>query len=78
MKVATLRRWVREQGNGASRGEAPVRLQEISLGELLGRGARAEGGPWEAEIRLASGVVIAIAPGVASARVRELVEAARC
>jgi transposase-like protein len=76
LRVPTLRRWVLEQAGDSRPPDKAVELQEISLGQLLGQRDRAD--VWEAEIRLPSGVVLALAKGTPAARVRELVEAVRC
>lgn len=78
LTVSTLRRWVREQAGDSSPGPESVTLQEVDLSRLLGQEAIAGAGMWEAEIRLPSGVVIALARGTPVVRVRELVEAVRC
>lgn len=76
--TSTLRRWIRERTGPNRKPPRPVALQEISLGELLGNQGNQGGRAWEAEIRLPSGVVIAVAPGTTRTRVRDLVEAVRC
>jgi hypothetical protein len=53
-------------------------LKEISLEEVLGRGAPDEARSWEFEIRLSASLAIAVAKGTTAARIREVVEALRC
>ena len=50
----------------------------LPLTSLLGPSQTPRPSSWEAEIRLPSGVTLALAPGVPLSRVLELVEALRC
>lgn len=77
LKVSTLRKWIRQRGGSIATRQA-VGLEEISLGELIGPEIAARTTAWELEIRLPSGVAIALARGTTAARLRELVEAVRC
>ena len=78
LSVATLRNWIRRHrsaplplGNG-------VELQEVDLGRVIARELAAGSTRWEAEIRLPSGVSLAVGQGTSASRVRELLEALRC
>ena len=76
LSVGTLRNWIRGQRQARSPVETPPAFREMSIGDFLSRsGQSAE---WEAEIRLPSGVVIAVTRRVSAVRVKELVEALRC
>lgn len=80
LSYGTFRNWIRRLARaGAQPGSAsPIRFQEIPLQELLGPAGTRETCSWEAEIRLPSGVIVALAPGIELERVRQLLEAARC
>jgi hypothetical protein len=73
-----LRRWIQEQAAGKDAPVRPLALKEISLEEVLGRGAPDEARSWEFEIRLSASLAIAVAKGTTAARIREVVEALRC
>jgi hypothetical protein len=73
--VGTLRNWIRRQASPPARS---LTVREISVADVLGPDAPARGGDWEFEIRLPSGVVLAVARGTPGSRVRELLEALRC
>ena len=80
LSYGTFRNWIRRLAYaGAQPGSAsPIRFQEVPLQELIGPSGARGACPWEAEIRLPSGVVVALAPGIEPERVRQLLEAARC
>lgn len=79
LSVATLRNWIRWSVQATtSSGASAFAFREIDVAQVLGGSARVVDSTWEAEIRLPSGVVIAVGRGTSAARVRELLEAARC
>lgn len=80
LSYGTFRNWIRRlaSAGGQPAPASPIRFQEIPLQELLGSAGTPETCPWEAEIRLPSGVILALAPGIELERVRQLLEAARC
>ena len=77
LRVATLRRWIADESRQSSPTIDRPAFQEIDLASLLGHPSRTSAS-WEAEIRLPSGITLALAPGVPLSRVLELVEALRC
>ena len=76
--ISALRRWIQAQAAGKDAPGRPLALKDISLEEVLGRGAPAEMRSREFEIRLPAGLAVAVAKGTAAARIREVVEALRC
>lgn len=80
LKLGTLRNWIRRHGTNVvpSSQEPGIEFREISLDQVLGIQPGGGRPVWEFEIRLPSGVVIAVASGSSAARLRELVEAVRC
>lgn len=78
LSLGTLRNWIRRHGGSQSITPEPVAFQEIRLSEMLGAPTAASSTPWEAEIRLPSGVVLSVAREATASRVRELMEAVRC
>ena len=78
LHVASLRRWIREDSRqGTTPSNVPA-FQEVDLAALLSPSPRPGLSSWEAEIRLPSGVTLALAPGIPLSRVIELVEVVRC
>lgn len=75
LSVSTLRNWVR---SGRRKADMLPAFREISVGDLLKPSGGVSPAPWEAEIRLPSGVVMALAPGVGIDRVKELLKALQC
>ena len=75
LSVSTLRNWVR---NRRSKPDMLPAFREISVGDLLKSSGGVPPAPWEAEIRLPDGMVMALAPGVGIDRVKELLKALRC
>lgn len=78
LSVGTLRNWIRGCAQQHAQAKAVPAFREISIGEILGGSRSAQSGAWEAEIRLPSGVVIAVGPSATVDRVKELLEALRC
>lgn len=78
LRVGTLRNWVRQQDRGSASGAERLDFHEVALDQLIDHGPPASGPDWELEIRLPSGVAIAVAAGIATSRLRELLEAVRC
>ena len=79
LRVGTLRRWIaEEESRQAESTTTSPAFQEFDVASLLGRSQAPVSGSWEVEIRLPSGVTLALAPGVPLSRVIELVEAVRC
>ena len=80
LNVGTLRNWIRRHATASvpSTGEPGIAFREISLGQVLGMPTGGGAPGWEVEIRLPSGVVIAVAPGTSAPRLREVMEAVRC
>lgn len=78
--MGTLRNWIRRHGTDVvpSSEKPGIEFREISLDQVLGLQPGGGRPAWEVEIRLPSGVVIALAPGFGAARLREVVEAVRC
>lgn len=80
IRYGTFRNWVRAHALAARpvTSEPSIQFQEIRL--LDREAAKPTRTPiaWEAEVRLPSGVMLALAPGIPAARVRELMEAVRC
>ncbi len=76
----TLRNWIGRHGDSPTlaRPEPPIRFEEIRLPIPGPVGAGSCAAPWEAEVRFPSGLVVALAPGMTVARVRELMEALGC
>lgn len=78
LRVTTLRNWIRRHRGESVQAREVVELREVDLGKLIGPELAGRPIAWEVEIRLPSGVAIAVAPGTAATRVRELAEAVRC
>ena len=78
LKVGTLRNWVRHYDQRSTAEPDRVELQEIQLDQVLARAQPTASVGWELEIRLPSGLAIAVAPGTSASRLRELLEAVRC
>lgn len=78
LHVAALRRWIAEESRQTLPMADASAFQEVDLATLLGPSQTPRSGSWEAEIRLPSGVTLALAPGIPLSRVIELVEAVRC
>ena len=78
LHVGSLRRWIAEEPRPTATATEPPAFQEFDLASLLGPSQTPRPGSWEAEIRLPSGVTLALAPGVPLSRILELVEALRC
>ncbi len=78
LSLATLRNWICRQRANIIRPPSAAELKEVDLGALIGPELVAGSTGWEAEIRLPSGVCLAVGRGVSASRVRELLEALRC
>ena len=79
LSVATLRNWSRTAAQAAGSSDSnTTAFREIDLAQVLGANGSVADQSWEAEIRLPSGITLALAPGVPLSRVIELVEAVRC
>ena len=78
LRVGTLRRWIGKDSRPTVPMADPPAFQEFDLASLLGRARPPGSASWEVEIRLPSGVTLALAPGIPLSRVIELVEALRC
>jgi hypothetical protein len=78
LSVGTLRNWIRGHVPGGGKAKAVPDFREISIGEILSGSRSVQAVGWAAEIRLPSGVVIALGPSAGIDRVKELLEAVRC
>lgn len=79
LSVATLRNWIRHAARAtAVSGSGAPEFREVDLAQVLGVGANVADRSWDAEIRMPSGVAIAVGRGTSAARVRELLEAVGC
>jgi len=80
IRYGTFRNWVRAHAVAAepATSEPSVQFQEVRLLDRQAPAPTRTPMAWEAEVRLPSGVVLMLGPGVSASRVRELMEAVRC
>lgn len=80
IRYGTFRNWVAARAVAARpvTSEPSIQFQEVRLLDRQTPEPTRTTMAWEAEVRLPSGVVLMLGPGVSASRVRELMEAVRC
>jgi hypothetical protein len=77
LKVASLRNWIRWQRQSSAAVPEKIQLQELNLDRIVGSELLSST-TWELEIRLPSGIAVAVARHTPAERLRQIVEALRC